>query len=135
MLVRFGRVTAGVFLALVMVGLIAACGGNQSAPANTGTVAPAATPMSEMQRETAAMPLAKAAPVPKGLNCKGDIVWVNTAKKTYHEAGDPYYGRTKHGEYMCKAAADAAGYHMAGMRHSPKSAKNNMMMTPAPYST
>jgi hypothetical protein len=135
MLVRFGRVTAGVFLALVMAGLISGCGGNQSAPANTGTVAPMATPMSEMQRETAAMPLAKAAPIPKNLNCKGDIVWANTAKKTYHEAGDPYYGRTKRGEYMCKAAADAAGYHMAGMRHSPKGAKNNMMATPAPAST
>lgn len=91
-------------------------GGGQSAPQNNATFAPPASPMTEVQKEIAALPMSELAPVPKGLHCKGDIVWVN--KKTYHEAGDPYYGRTKHGEYMCKAAADAAGDHLAGTRHT-----------------
>lgn len=60
-------------------------------------------------------PMGKAAPIPADLMCKGPIVWVNMSKKTYHMAGDPYYGRTKHGQYMCQAGADAKGYHMAGM--------------------
>lgn len=131
MLVRCGRISFGTFLALIVAGLVAACGGNQ-APVNTGTVAP----MTEIQKENAALPLTKAAPIPKGLHCKGEIVWVNLTKKTYHETGDPYYGRTKNGQYMCKAAADAAGYHMAGTRHSSKmKMMKNSMPTPAPAAT
>ncbi len=133
MLVRGFRTSFGTFLALIVAGLVAGCGGNQ-APVNTGTVAPA-TPMSETQRETATLPLAKAAAIPRGLHCKGEIVWANTTKKTFHESGDPYFGRTKHGEYMCKAAAEAAGYHMAGMRHSSKTMMKGAMPTPAPAST
>jgi len=41
-------------------------------------------------------------------------VWVNTKSKAYHEQGDPVYGHTKHGKYMCPSAAMAAGYHLAG---------------------
>ena len=118
MLFRFGRTVSPACMALVTAMLIAGCGGNQSAPQNNATVAPMTTPMSETQKEIAALPLAHAAPIPRGLRCKGDIVWANTAKKTYHETGDPYFGRTKHGEYMCKAAADAAGFHKAGERHN-----------------
>lgn len=106
---------------------MAGCSGNQ-APVNTGTVAPA-TPMAQMQT----MAMAKAAPIPKGLHCKDEIVWVNTPKKTYHDPTDPWYGRTKQGQYMCKAAAVAAGNHAAGMHH-PKMMKN-AMPTPAPAST
>src|SRR5215471_19129263 len=135
MLIRLGRMTFGACCALVLAGLLAGCGGNQ-APVSTGTVAPPA-PMSETQRETQALPLAKAAPIPKTLHCKGDIVWVNLSKKTYHASGDPYFGRTKNGQYMCKAAADAAGYHMAGAHHKMKSMKSmqNEMPTPAPAYT
>lgn len=132
MLLRFGRIGLQVCLALIVVVVIASCGGgggNQSAPQNNATVAPPASPMTEVQKEIAALPLAHAAPIPKGLNCKGDVVWVNTTKKTYHVSGDPYFGRTKHGEYMCRAAADAAGYHVAGTRHgkhsSSKSSSSN----------
>jgi hypothetical protein len=122
--------TFGACLALIAAALIAGCGGNQ-APVNTGTVPPA-TPMGQMHNM--AMPAAKAAPIPKGLHCKDEIVWVNTPKKTYHEASDPWYGRTKQGQYMCKAAAVTAGYHAAGMGHSPKMMKN-AMPTPAPAYT
>jgi hypothetical protein len=37
------------------------------------------------------------------------VVWVNTNTKKYHMQGDSYYGKTKHGKYACKSAADAAG--------------------------
>jgi hypothetical protein len=130
MLVRCGRISFGTCLALIAALFVAACS-NNPAPVNTGTVAPA-TPMAGMQNTGM---MAKAAPIPKGLHCKDEIVWVNITKKTYHEPSDPYYGRTKHGQYMCKAAAEAAGYHAAGMHHSPKTMMKNAMPTPAPAYT
>jgi hypothetical protein len=129
MLVRCGRIFFGASLALVAAAFVAACSGNQ-APVNTGTVPPA-TPMAGMQNTGM---MAKAAAIPKGLHCKGEIVWVNMKKKTWHEPSDPWYGRTMHGQYMCKAAAEAAGYHAAGMKHEPK-AMQGAMPTPAPAAT
>jgi len=61
---------------------------------------------------------AQAAPIPANLTCKDAIVWVNTKRHTYHEAGDPYYGRTKSGQYMCLSDAIAAGDHASGSHHT-----------------
>jgi len=55
----------------------------------------------------------QAAPIPANLDCKSQIVWVNLNTHVYHEQGDPWYGRTKNGQYMCMAAANAHGYHLA----------------------
>jgi hypothetical protein len=90
---------------------LAACGGNKTTTETTATTAP----MSEGARERAALPMGSMAPVPSSLHC-GAVkpVWVNTHTKVYHDYDDPYYGRTKHGEYMCPSAAAAAGYHPAG---------------------
>ncbi|MBD5606487.1 MAG: hypothetical protein IAI48_15560 [Candidatus Eremiobacteraeota bacterium] len=53
---------------------------------------------------------------------EGDVtVWENTSTKVYHLQGDKYYGKTKHGAYACKSAADSAGFHAAGSK-SAKSA-------------
>lgn len=98
-------------------------GGSQSSSQAT------AAPTTEAQREQAALPMTQMEPVPKDLKCKSPIVWVNMHTKSYHESGDPYYGRTKNGKYMCQAAADAAGYHMAGSMHSHRS---NMMNGASP---
>lgn len=41
------------------------------------------------------------------------MVWVNDKSKAYHCQGSKWYGTTKHGKYMSKADADAAGNHLA----------------------
>ena len=53
-------------------------------------------------------------------HCPGDtIVWASLGKsKAYHLSGNRYYGKTKHGAYMCQKEADRAGFHAAGRRAS-----------------
>jgi hypothetical protein len=46
------------------------------------------------------------------------VVWVNTSTHVYHKQGDPYFGKTKGGKYMCTSQATAAGARLSG---SPKS--------------
>jgi len=107
---------------VIAVALVAGCGGGSQGSSSQATAAPT----TEAQREQAALPTAAMKPVPKDLGCSGsDVVWVNLKTKSYHESGDPYYGRTKNGEYMCKAAADAAGYHVAGAMHTHHSKMMN----------
>lgn len=40
-----------------------------------------------------------------------DQVWVNKKTNVYHTRGDPWYGKTKDGEYMTEAEAIRAGFH------------------------
>ncbi|HEY3908410.1 MAG TPA: hypothetical protein VGM07_00805 [Stellaceae bacterium] len=57
-------------------------------------------------------------------HCPGDtVVWANLGgSKAYHLSGNKYYGKTKHGAFMCQKEADQAGYHAAGRRAATKSA-------------
>ncbi len=121
-----------VICALAVSVTLAGCGNKNSAPANTGTVAPLSSPMTETQKETRALPLAEMAPVPKSLHCSGAVVWANTKRKSFHLAGDPYYGRTRHGEYMCQEAAVSQGYHPAGSIHKLGTPKPNSMIQRPP---
>jgi hypothetical protein len=40
---------------------------------------------------------------------KDEVVWLNTATGIYHFQGERWYGRTKHGAYVCKNQANKAG--------------------------
>jgi hypothetical protein len=46
-------------------------------------------------------------------HCPGDTVVWSTLSKThsFHMASSKYYGKTKHGAYVCEKDATAAGYH------------------------
>jgi hypothetical protein len=46
-------------------------------------------------------------------HCPGDtVVWSTLSKsKSYHLAASRYYGKTKHGAYVCEKDATAAGFH------------------------
>ncbi len=58
-------------------------------------------------------------------HCPGDtIVWANLAgSKAYHTSSDRYYGKTKHGAYMCQKEAEQAGFHAPGARASKTATK------------
>ena len=121
---------------LALAGVLFGCGGGGSSnnsSSSSATTAP--TPTSVAYAEQNALPLAVAAKVPSGMKCAAaDVVWANMHTKAMHDPGDPYYGKTRNGVYMCRATAEAQGYHMAGSRHTHMET-NRMHSTPAPAST
>ncbi|HME81148.1 MAG TPA: hypothetical protein VKF82_03615 [Candidatus Eremiobacteraceae bacterium] len=117
--------------------VLAGCGGGGSSNSNTSSTA-APTPTSVIQGEQNALPLAVAAKIPAGLKCaSSDIVWVNMHTKAFHDPGDPWYGKSKNGMYMCRADAVAQGDHPAGARHTHMGSQPNAMpaATPTPVET
>jgi hypothetical protein len=43
-------------------------------------------------------------------HCPTDqVVWLNTNSGIYHEKGMRWYGRTRHGVYVCRTEANVAG--------------------------
>jgi ABC-type glycerol-3-phosphate transport system substrate-binding protein len=102
-----------VLTALAAAAALAACGGKAASDANTS-----AGGMMENAANTAAGTPA-ATQIGAGSQTPMDCgavqpVWVNLKTMKYHEPNDPYYGKTKHGEYMCPAQARKAGYTPAG---------------------
>jgi hypothetical protein len=78
---------------------------NKQAPAAESTAAPAAVPVAAPAK--AVSPVAATAPAPAAGSGK---VWVNTNSKIYHCEGSKFYGKTKEGEYMGEADAQAQGF-------------------------
>ena len=114
------------------VAIIAGCSSssssNDTSENTTATTAPAAT--------ASGGPMTAAAPIPTDLKCSDAIVWVNTSKKDYHLSGDKWYGRTKHGQYMCQSDAEAKGYHLAGTAHNHTGSKmSGSTAEPSPSAT
>jgi hypothetical protein len=48
-------------------------------------------------------------------SCPGDtVVWSSfTSTHSFHLSTSKYFGKTKHGAYVCEQAASAAGYHQS----------------------
>jgi hypothetical protein len=46
-------------------------------------------------------------------HCPGDtVVWSSFSKsRVFHLSGSKYFGKTKHGAYVCEKDAVAAGFH------------------------
>ena len=110
------RKTISLLLALAGAVSLGACGGGKHASTNANT-----TTRTTMTQGSPSAPqpgpgaAGSVAAVPATLHCGAVApVWVNESTHVYHLASDPYYGRTKHGQYMCPAQAQSAGYHAAG---------------------
>ena len=101
----------------------------QTMAAPAGAMSPNAPggAMSPMSSMAPAAPVAPAAKAMAGklasfktlgaatAHCPGDaVVWSTLSKsKSFHLAGSKYYGKTKHGAFVCKSEALAAGFHAA----------------------
>ncbi|MBV8119976.1 MAG: hypothetical protein JO081_08585 [Alphaproteobacteria bacterium] len=142
--------TATVFFLLSMAAALPAYsqtmapGGTATAPSRAMTPAPSPTMSRPSAGATPSAVAPRAATAPGALaanqfstepaakaHCPADtIVWVNLGgSKAYHTSGDRFYGKTRHGAYMCQKEADQAGFHAPGHRPSRTPAKSTSAKT------
>jgi hypothetical protein len=97
-------------LVLLSASLLSNCG--QKASTRTTPVSPAPVvsgPLHPMHGQSESL-----ANSPNALHCGSHApVWANSHTKVYHVQGDPYYGRTKFGGYLCEQDAIREGYRAA----------------------
>lgn len=90
----------------LLLPLATGCG--QKASTRTTAVTPAPVESGPLQAQGQNTAIARS---PSELHCGSQApVWVNERTKIYHLQGDPYYGRTKLGGYLCERDAVHAGY-------------------------
>jgi hypothetical protein len=80
--------------------------GKKSAAAESGSAAD-----KTKSRQASSLPQSDHATAPPAPG--SGKVWVNLDSKVYHQEGDPWYGKTKHGKYMSETDAQKAGYRPA----------------------
>lgn len=82
----------------------------EPAAESAAPTAPAAVPAAATPAATAPAQAAKTPPEAPAPAAGSGKVWVNTHSKIYHCEGSKFYGKTKEGEYMSEADAQAKGY-------------------------
>ena len=77
---------------------------------SSSVVPTAASPAAELSKSVEFSSVTDAA-----AHCpESTVVWSTLSKShSFHSAGSRYYGKTKHGAYVCKSDALAAGFHQA----------------------
>lgn len=94
----------------------------QTSQTGTGSSGTHATPPAAMSHGTSAPMSGAAGQKPQEFKTEAQaksacgtqkVVWANPSSHVLHTSGSKYFGKTKHGAYMCENAAMKAGYHMA----------------------
>lgn len=94
----------------------------QTAAAPAGTMAPMAASAGTMAASAAKPVAGKLTKAEKfkteaaaQASCPADtVVWSSMTKsKVLHTSHSKYFGKTKHGVFVCEKTAQAAGYHLA----------------------